>query len=190
MYEHTIEISITILPDALIARGELPVDLFVACANYAEKFGWHKLDIGMAQVLGATLVATNAEGSARLRAEYDARLKNLPPLLRWLKGYDTGVSSKTMAHAIFGAPLDRSGNDTPHDSDDFGRCVRFLDAVPGAREGLPKVAETYPEWAPLIREWDALEALYRNEVPTVSCPHTMLYARLQELRAEGDGGRP
>ncbi len=95
-------------------------------------------------------------------------------LAAWFAGDDTGLSSRALA-ALLG-PLvgqewardavraaDRAH--TPADSADFGRCVRLLDAVPGLREHLPRMAEVSPTWARLVGRWDELERLFRSAAP-------------------------
>lgn len=95
-------------------------------------------------------------------------LAGLPPeqaqaALAWLIGRDTGVSSKTLFAALAGV-ADRARPschyDVPYDADDFGRCVRLLEAVPAWRPRLPEVAEMFPAWRPLVRDWDALTEAY------------------------------
>lgn len=84
-------------------------------------------------------------------------------LQRWLGGHDTGVSSLTMAAVMFSAG-NYVGNphrySHPHDSDDFGRCHRFLEAVPGSRYKLHLMAAVSPTWHKLVENWDAITALY------------------------------
>ncbi len=101
-------------------------------------------------------------------------------LKAWLASDDTGLSSKAMAHHIMGAYIDhRDRNAHPHDPSDFGRCHRFLEAVPEAREKLPKMAEVSPVWARLIGAWEELTALYLAELPTGTAPK--LYERMKQL---------
>lgn len=84
-------------------------------------------------------------------------------LQRWLGGHDTGVSSLTMAAVMFSAG-NYVGNphhfSHPHDSDDFGRCHRFLEAVPGSRDKLHLMAAVSPTWHKLVEKWDAITTLY------------------------------
>lgn len=101
----------------------------------------------------------------------------------WLSGPDTGTSSRTIVHAIHGRGLvGFSGPSTPRDPDDFGRCYRLLMAIPALRAKLPVVAEKYPEWAPLVREWNRMTALYEKELPSGKAPE--LYALMKELAKE------
>ena len=51
----------------------------------------------------------------------------------------------------------------PHDSVDFGRCVRLLDRFPGWRKRLNEVGIRYPAWRPLIDQWNQIEDLYRKD---------------------------
>lgn len=84
-------------------------------------------------------------------------------LQRWLGGHDTGVSSLTMAAVMFSAG-NYVGNphrySHPHDSADFGRCHRFLEAVPGSRDKLHLMAAVSPTWHKLVEKWDAITTLY------------------------------
>lgn len=101
-------------------------------------------------------------------------------LQAWLNSDDTGASSKAMAARLFGLPI-RPSDSTCHpwDPSDFGRCHRFLEAVPDARPRLQEVAGLSPVWARLIAAWDELTALYLQELPSGRCP--LLYKRMQEL---------
>jgi hypothetical protein len=88
-------------------------------------------------------------------------------LTMWIRGGDTGTSSKTIAFALIGAAslLDRM--DAPYDTADVGRCVRLLDAA--AKNGedwrarLSEVADVCPEWRPLVERWPEIEAAYRED---------------------------
>ena len=77
---------------------------------------------------------------------------------QWIVGNDTGVSSKTIWSVMFGVNPDWQG--VPLDVDDFGRCVRLLTLVKEFRPRLKEVSVKYPEWKPIIDDWDELERLY------------------------------
>lgn len=102
----------------------------------------------------------------------------------WRASWDTGISSAT----IWSVCMDRRAfsdlpvGDVPQDPDDFGRCYRLLRAFPEWRAKLPRVADLYPAWKPLVARWDDLTRLYEEELPTGSAPR--LFALLQELRAD------
>jgi hypothetical protein len=73
----------------------------------------------------------------------------------WLRSDDTGMSSRFMAWVLCGGPLAEGAR--PHDLDDFGRCSRFLDAVPSARLNLPKMRGAGKAWARLVNRWYPIE---------------------------------
>ena len=110
-------------------------------------------------------------------------------LAAWLRSDDTGLSSKHMARILCNIRVDcdieevRTGK-PPHplDPDDFGRCYRFLRAVPIGPErarGVAYMGNSSREWAGLTAAWDELEKLYEEELPTGKCPK--LYARMKEI---------
>lgn len=105
-------------------------------------------------------------------------------LSAWLNCDDTGTSSEAMAYRLTGIcpPNMRNQEDKlaiPRDPDDFGRCHRFLEAVPDCRAKVPLMADVSETWAKLAAAWEELTALYLEELPTGQCPK--LYARMQEL---------
>lgn len=109
-------------------------------------------------------------------------------LTAWLESDDTGMSSRYMACALATLTgLQQAvyvSNDgtipSPRDPDDFGRCVRLLDAVPELREHIPALKDGHgPAWAGLVAAWDELEALYREELPSGKAPR--LYERMRGI---------
>ncbi len=81
-------------------------------------------------------------------------------VLRWLAGYQVGVSSRAMALAAIGVP---AGHSHPSDMPDLERCLLMLEQCPAVRVGFPRVALLSAEWGRLIREWDGLATAYRDE---------------------------
>lgn len=74
-------------------------------------------------------------------------------LHRWLTSDDTGLSSKFMAHVVYGAP--RSKFYWPRDEDDLGRCRRLILACgKPTPENFNKLSE-FPEWAPAMEKLKA-----------------------------------
>jgi hypothetical protein len=81
-------------------------------------------------------------------------------LTAWLNSDDVGLSSRYMAAVLSGRFF--AENHYPRDADDFGRCVRLLDAVPGFRDRLPEMHEHGAEWSRLVRYWNKAEDRYRE----------------------------
>ena len=158
---------------AMIIRGSPTIDACLALSEMARKeYGYDQMDIGMLQVLDAVWVQTTTNGSKAMKAEHEASIAHLPPLERWLSNWDKGISSMTMAVAILPPdstvpsscrPYVAANAGIPHDADDFGRCIRLLDAIPEFRDDLHKVSEKYSEWEPIIDHWNELEELYRSQ---------------------------
>lgn len=103
----------------------------------------------------------------------------------WYRSTDTGTSSETIWSVMTGFPVQRDGY--PLDPSDFGRCHRLLEKFPEWRARLPEVAERFPDtpWPVLIREWDALTALYLRELQNPDGMAPALYALMRHLRREG-----
>lgn len=98
----------------------------------------------------------------------------------WLASGDTGISSRTIYAVMTG---NREGwYDVPRDTADFGRCYRLLKLYPEWLPRLPEVATRFPEWAPLVRNWDRLASLYERDL--ASGKSSELYAEIQRLNAE------
>lgn len=90
------------------------------------------------------------------------KAERLQKAVIWLVGGDTGISSKTMCAALFGAtPKD---SDMPHDAGDFGRCLRFIRFMPdGTKDIVFKKLSDKPEWVEIGKRWDELVDLYDQE---------------------------
>lgn len=101
----------------------------------------------------------------------------------WLLSGDTGTSSETICAVMTGSKIGHAS--PPSDGGDFGRCYRLLQHFPEWRARLHEVAERYPEWTGLVREWDALTALYEDEIKTPIRANHPLYDRMQVLIEEG-----
>ena len=102
----------------------------------------------------------------------------------WIAGGDTGSSSLTIWVVMTGrGPLPRllGIGSTPSDADDFGRCYRLLRRIPAWRPRLLEVAQAWPEWMPLVLEWDRLTKLYEKDLTRKS--GWQLYGELRRARA-------
>lgn len=87
------------------------------------------------------------------------KAERLQKAVEWLVGGDTGISSKTMCAALFGAGPKYS--DMPHDADDFGRCLRFIRFMPdGTKDIVFKKISDKPEWVEIGKRWDEMVDLY------------------------------
>lgn len=113
----------------------------------------------------------------------------------WLASDDTGLSSLAMVNHITksgfwaGVRLDgaialarENWKSHPSDPEDFGRCLRLLEAVPELVEHLPLMSSLSPTWAAYVARWDEMVALYKEEYPTGSAPK--LYDLMQSIQEE------
>lgn len=83
-------------------------------------------------------------------------------VVKWLANSWVGSSSKCMAmYLAFDEMTDRSH---PYDPDDLDRCLKLLEAAPGLRKHIHKMANVSPQWQALIECWEELEACHLEEV--------------------------
>ena len=78
----------------------------------------------------------------------------------WLKYGDVGASSSFMCKALSGLPFDDSEVYAPADYDDFQRCEKMLDIVPGLREKIALLS-TFPCYRGLAKSWDQLASMHQ-----------------------------
>lgn len=169
----------------LIFGASIPVTEFAALGKVWDERGLTVMLPGVAHTYSALLAictpdevdAWEAEARqfARMRSDGD-------PELLWLYGPDVGCSSLTIFSVLNSRGHSMNSQwrlDIPHDPDDFGRCYRLLNAIPGWRERLPEVAAKYPRWKPYVAAWEELTRLFEEESPSGKCPK--LYQRMQEL---------
>jgi hypothetical protein len=97
------------------------------------------------------------------------RHTTLSPEERWWCGLDVGASSEAIFAvlnkvSVPNQPKPERGS-TPIDSDDLGRCLRLLKAVPSFAPQLDKVAAAYPDtaWPGIIARWSELEKATPDE---------------------------
>jgi hypothetical protein len=173
----------------IIVRGGVPVSDLVALQKAWRKQGYDTLAIGVAAALGATLAICRKDNLKAWELELNKQAQqqsNGDAEIAWLCGTDTGTSSKTIFSVLSEKNLPatvRLRPDVPHDPDDFGRCYRLLEQFPAWRSRLPEVAAKYPQWGPLVREWERLSHLFEQESPTMRCPK--LYDAMKALIEEG-----
>lgn len=100
----------------------------------------------------------------------------------WAVGRDTGTSSLTIYHVMTGKPSHHSSYSIPWDPSDFGRCYRLLQLFPLWRGRLHEVAVKFPQWAPMVREWDRMEKLYERDLESGKSDE--LYKLMRDLAEE------
>ena len=110
-------------------------------------------------------------------------------LEQWLQSDDTGLSSLAMTWQLFNEPENRhmvgsvksSGDKTehPHDPADFGRCYRFLKAVPEATKRLDRMRTVSAVWDRFIDNWSKMTYLYERDISAGYSDE--LYELMQDL---------
>lgn len=136
-------------------------------------YPFHLLAVAM-ENLGGALRGDRASNAAPAPPNVSTPIADR---LEWWKLHgECGISSRTIAVAMTG---DRNilgfghgdhGPSVPLDPDDFRRCELLLGLIPEWNEELHLVAERFPEWDPLVREWNSLRDLYWEELPSGSAP--------------------
>lgn len=108
---------------------------------------------------------------------------NVDKMIEWIATHRVGTSSKTMWTGLMGVNANPTEVflhfDIPYDSDDFSRCydlVKLCEVDP--KEDFPKILQRFPWYAPIIRNWDRLTAMYEAK------NHKGVYDLLSELREE------
>lgn len=141
------------------------IDLIAAIGKHLDRR--HKIKNVLPRQYNAIIAAANLIVAEFAEAERPSR--DGMGLQAWLLSDDTGISSKYIVSAIKRGESFRSlggkgvGYGHPHDSDDFGRCVRLLKAAPELRSQLSVMRECSKEWKQLFDNWADLEALYEGE---------------------------
>lgn len=131
------------------------IELISAIGKHLEKHGYKEL---VPRQFAAVISAANTIMEAMRETPHMA-YANMG-LAKWLASDDTGMSSKFMA-AVLGGIGGKYAY--PHDSKDFGRCVRLLDAVPEFRERMEMLRTHGKQWGNLLDCWDKAENAYRDE---------------------------
>ncbi|QUM78752.1 hypothetical protein HWV00_20995 (plasmid) [Moritella sp. 24] len=80
---------------------------------------------------------------------------------QWFDCDDTGASSRYMACKMDAGKtrLPLEGYEYPHDSDDFGRCLRMVRAC-GFEDKVTLLYNAGPEWQRIVNRWGRLVNLY------------------------------
>jgi hypothetical protein len=131
------------------------IELISAIGNHLDKNGFKEL---APRQFEAVIAAANIVIDAMRQTPVMA-YPNMG-LAKWLASDDTGMSSKFMA-AVLGGIGGKYAH--PWDADDFGRCVRLLDAVPEFRERIAMMRTHGKKWSNLLETWEQCENAYRSK---------------------------
>jgi hypothetical protein len=84
-------------------------------------------------------------------------------VIQWFATGEKGLSSECMALWL---SFDQRTGDLyhPRDPADLNRCLLLLQAAPGLRSDLSRMAMVSEGWAKLIARWEEMEALFLDEV--------------------------
>lgn len=80
----------------------------------------------------------------------------------WIANGQVGVSSKTIWCVMMGVEFNSAS--IPWDPDDFSRCYKLLELFPEWKCRMQEVADKYPLWEPMVRNWDIMTQLYECEL--------------------------
>jgi hypothetical protein len=138
------------------------------------------LEMNLPQPISVVAAASKAFGAFHARCLDTGRVEPKPhDLGEWLRGRDTGLSSKTIWSVMTGMPVSCDPS-IPRDPSDFGRCYRLLKLFPSWRANLYLVAEKHPDWAQLVAAWDKLTEMYEQAL--VIDDGRKMYEFMKELR--------
>ncbi|EKO3439509.1 hypothetical protein NTE19_003401 [Vibrio fluvialis] len=100
---------------------------------------------------------------------------------QWFGCDDTGLSSKFMAYILGDCQISLPFQDYsfPYDCDDFGRCVRMVEAT-GSEKLVYLMLPTGKEWRYIATHWETMVELYHG---TKDEDSEALYEMLQRARA-------
>lgn len=163
-------------------RPGIPMDALTECLAMMPKDS--VIDGGISTALGGVCAVGTSENCDKWRAEIEDELQKSSwhPEMKWLLGTDTGLSSKCIFAAL-ARPDNKTAIDRdirkvahlPHDSDDFGRCLRLVQRFMW-RKRLDELVVARPEWSLIVSRWDELAALHE------ASNHQQVTAIIREIR--------
>lgn len=165
-YNTAVNYSIRSCEFGIIVSGSVPVTELVALMKVWSKMGMKTIAPGVATALGASFAITkNVEAWANaIEAEVAQKYPDNPEL-QWLMGTKTGTSSLAMFSVLARPELRirataRLGDrhNTPSDADDFLRCSHMVYKL-GFENRLEEVSAKWPEWKPIVDNWNQLMQL-------------------------------
>lgn len=105
-------------------------------------------------------------------------------VLNWQAKGRVGISSATMASIALGLEKNfyHGRFDAPSDPEDLLRCMILVEYIPEIKDSFNEIAKRVKSFAPILREWDRLTGLLKEELkrPDNRAPET--YALMKELR--------
>lgn len=153
------------------------IELFALIAKFVDRHGGKQM---IPRQVNAIIAAANLVVEAYAEP-FRPAVQNMG-LAAWLESDDTGMSSRFMAAMLrtdeeIPVPLTKEERaaPVPHDPEDFGRCLRLLDAVPHFRKRLDRLEAASGAWGEIVRNWTELEEMYRRG------DGKRLLARMKEL---------
>ena len=98
----------------------------------------------------------------------------------WLRDGDVGTSSSAIVTKLTSLHLCKPDDMfAPSDQSDLLRCIKLLEFVPEFKPRLVEMSDVSDRWKVIVDNWDELENLLVDELPTGKAPKT--YMRMTEL---------
>ena len=110
----------------------------------------------------------------------DFDLTHINKINEWLRDGDVGTSSAAIVTKLTGLNICKSDDMfAPSDPSDLLRCIRLLEYVPELKPRIVEMSGVSDRWKVIVDNWDELENLLVDELPTGKAPKT--YMRMTEL---------
>ena len=110
----------------------------------------------------------------------DFDLTHINKINVWLRDGDVGTSSAAIVTKLTGLNLCKSDHMfAPSDPSDLLRCIKLLECIPEFKPRLVEMSGVSDRWKVIVDNWDELESILLEEVPTGKAPKT--YMRMTEL---------
>ena len=107
-------------------------------------------------------------------------LKHINKINVWLMDGDVGASSAAIVTKLTGLNLCNPDDVfAPSDPSDFLRCIKLFECVPEFKPRLVEMSGVSDRWKVIVDNWDELENLLVDELPTGKAPKT--YMRMTVL---------
>ena len=98
----------------------------------------------------------------------------------WLRDGDVGTSSAAIVTKLTGLNICKPDYMfAPSDPSDLLRCIKLFECVPELKSRLVEMSDVSNLWKIIVDNWDELESILLEELPTGKAPKT--YKRMTEL---------